>query len=128
MIEVDKEWFDDLGLMRAYKGVDSTNDILHHAYWLLVSNQRINLKHLSQIMDGYKKGDRGIKKTWRDPEWERFASHDNLTAYLYLLHLWKIKPAISMKHYKHPRDWCFYWSSIIKIRHRNKYHKKMGYW
>jgi hypothetical protein len=107
--EVDKEWFDDLGLMRAYKGVDSTNDILHHAYWLLVSQQRIKLADLSRLIDQYRKGD-GIKQTWRDPEWERFASHDNLTAYLFITNLWKLKPAISMKPYKHPRDWCFYWS------------------
>lgn len=138
---VDKEWFDAQGLMRAYKGVDSTNDILHHAYWLMVSRSRIKLGQLSTLMEAYRKGDRGIKQTWRDPEWERYASHDNLTAWLYINHFWKQIPDISMKPYKHPRDWCFYWSLkywwcfplfwlygliVIATCYRHYYNKKNG--
>jgi len=103
-------WKDDLGLMRAKPDHDSTNDILHHAYWIYVSRGKITFQHLKEIRATYYKAPRVIKHTWRDPDWERVASHDNLMGYLYLHSQWGIVPETSMKHYPHPRDWAFYWS------------------
>jgi hypothetical protein len=101
-------YLDALGLVRAYKGREDGNAILWSAYAHYVGALKYTPSQMIQFYGEHALPDGRFRYSWRNPLWERYASHDNMTALTYfasktnLLNTFAQRADISI--YLHPRD------------------------